>query len=392
MVPEDSDKRLEWLDDQRRKDTETIQRLEKRLASLEETQAKQARQAQDLAGDVARLSALATRINQFDETLTKHRQEVSRQLEAAEEARTNKEKQLDQSRKRDQAEISKDVETLRKELATVDEVREASDALREEGLRISRSLGGLSTRIDDLQAGEEEHGRWRLSFEEGRKQDVKRVVDLQTDVSDMRARLDGVRGSLDTVEDRLRRLEVRLGELATGESERREAQSLWMEQQNLRLVDFERSSKDWGRRFEAFEKMAAELDERVLSYEETYRGLKQQREDLDVLMQRLERRITEVSEMQRLSEDRLKQEWSTFQADDQKRWNTYKLGRDELWRDHNRLHEKIPKEIQALEESLAAAVRSLSDMSNSTQQRLTDLLGLVREWAAEVEQRATEVK
>jgi chromosome segregation ATPase len=392
MVPEDSDKRLEWLDDQRRKDTETIQRLEKRLASLEETQAKQARQAQDLAGDVARLSALATRINQFDETLTKHRQEVSRQLEAAEEARTNKEKQLDQSRKRDQAEISKDVETLRKELATVDEVREASDALREEGLRISRLLGGLSTRTDDLQAGEEEHGRWRLSFEEGRKQDVKRVVDLQTDVSDVRARLDGVRGSLDTVEDRVRRLEVRLGELVTGESERREAQSLWMEQQNLRLVDFERSSKDWGRRFEAFEKMAAELDERVLSYEETYRGLKQQREDLDVLMQRLERRITEVSEMQRLSEDRLKQEWSTFQADDQKRWNTYKLGRDELWRDHNRLHEKIPKEIQALEESLAAAVRSLSDMSNSTQQRLTDLLGLVREWAAEVEQRATEVK
>jgi chromosome segregation ATPase len=392
MVPEDSDKRLEWLDDQRRKDTETIQRLEKRLASLEEAQAKQARQAQDLAGDVARLSALATRINQFDETLTKHRQEVSRQLEAAEEARTSKEKQLDQSRKRDQAEISKDVETLRKELATVDEVRETSDALREDGLRISRSLGGLSTRIDDLQAGEEEHGRWRLSFEEGRKQDGKRVVDLQTDVSDMRARLDGVRGSLDTVEDRLRRLEVRLGELATGESERREAQSLWMEQQNLRLVDFERSSKDWGRRFEAFEKMAAELDERVLSYEETYRGLKQQREDLDVLMQRLERRITEVSEMQRLSEDRLKQEWSTFQADDQKRWNTYKLGRDELWRDHNRLHEKIPKELQGLEEGLAAAVRSLSDVSNSTQQRLTDLLGLVREWAAEVEQRATEVK
>jgi chromosome segregation ATPase len=392
MVPEDSDKRLEWLDDQRRKDTETIQRLEKRLASLEEAQAKQARQAQDLAGDVARLSALATRINQFDEALIKHRQEVSRQLEAAEEARTSKEKQLDQTRKRDQAEISKDVETLRKELAAVDEVRETFDAWREEGLRISRSLGGLSTRIDDLQAREEEHGRWRLSLEEGRKQDVKRVLDLQTDVSDMRARLDGVRGSLDTVEDRLRRLEVRMAELAAGESERREAQSLWMEQQNLRLVDFERSSKDWGRRFEAFEKMAAELDERVLSYEETYRALKQQREDLDVLMQRLERRITEVSEMQRLAEDRLKQEWSVFQADDQKRWNTYKLGRDELWRDHNRLHEKISKELQGLEESLAAAIRSLSDVSTSTQQRLTDLLGLVREWAAEVEQRATEVK
>ncbi len=391
-MAEDSDKRLEWLDDQRRKDAETIQRLEKRLASLEEAHAKQARQAQELAGDVARLSALATRINQFDETLTKHRQEVSRQLEAAEEARTGKEKQLDQARKRDQAEISKDVETLRKDLEALGEVREASDALREEGLRITRSLGALSTRVDDLQAKAEEEGRWRLSFEEGRKQDVKRVVDLQSEVSDMHARLDGVRGSLDSAEDRLRRLEVRLGEVVAGESERREAQSLWMEQQNLRLVDFERSSKEWGRRFEAFEKMAAELDERVLSYEETYRGLKQQREDLDVLMQRLERRITEVSEMQRLNEDRIKQEWSTFQADDQKRWNTYKLGRDELWRDHNRLHEKISKELKEQEETLGDAIRSLSEVSTSVQQRLTDLLGLVREWAAEVEQRATEAK
>lgn len=383
MEREGVDQRLEWLDGQRRKDTAALDRLEQRLAGLEEQDGKSVRQMQELASEVARLAALATRINQFDDALTKHRQEVSRQLHSAEEARSGKEKTLEQARKRDQGEVALGIQELKKELVQLDEIREEFKARREEEKRISRAVDALAKKSEELETRDEDRARWIVSSEDGRRQDLKRVTDLQVEATDVRTRYDAVRGTLDTVEDRLRRIEVRLGEMGAGDSERHEAMALWMEQQHLRTVDFERQTKDWGRHFEAFEKMADELERRMLAYEETHRGLRQQRDDLSSLTERLERRITEVGEMQRLMEDRLKQEWGAFQADDQKRWNTDKLSRDELWRDHNRLHEKLVKDLQSLDESFHAAFDTLGELGAATQQRIVELLALVRGWASE---------
>jgi chromosome segregation ATPase len=392
MESQQVDRRLEWLDEQHRKDAETIGRLEKRLAALEGDLAKQARQLQEAAAEATRLAALAVRINQFDDSLAKHRQEVARVLEDAEDRRTEKEKQLTQARKRDQTEVSKALSGLKAELGTLDDVRQAIDARREEEMRLSRTMDALDKAVEDLKSKDEERARSVVSQEDGRKQDLKRLAELQTEVSALRQRFDTARSTLDTVDDRVRRVEIRLSDVSGGENERRESLSLWMEQQNLRMVDFDRSAKEWGKRFEVFEKMAKELDERVLAYEEIYRALKQQREELDALMQRLERRITEVGEMQRLTEDRLKTEWATFQADDQKRWNTYKLARDELWRDHNRLHERIGKQLQSLDEGLAAALRNLTELGEAEQQRLLALLSMVRDWASDVERQTEQVR
>lgn len=384
------DKRLEWLDEQRRKDAESLGRLERRLAALEESQATQTRQLQDLATESARLAGLAARIHQVDDALTKHRLEVSRQLEAAELARTQKEHQIAQAREREQAEVSRSLTRLRDDLAVLDEVRESFSARREEEMRLTRSLEALGRRIDELAAHDEARARWAVSAEENQRIDHKRVADLGAECADLRSRVEGARGALDAVEDRLRRVEVRVAEVGTGENERREALTLWMEQQNLRQVEFDRTAREWGKRFEGIERTAAELDERLLAYEETYRALRQQREELDALMERLERRIAEVGEMQRLTEDRLKQDWAGFQGEDLKRWNAYKLSRDELWREHNRLHERIARELEALEAGVTTALRGFGELNESTQQHVHGLLALVREWAAEFERRARQ--
>ena len=221
MEPEQVDRRLEWLDEQHRKDAETIGRLEKRLVALEQGLAQQARQLQDAAAEATRLAALAGRFNQFDDSLAKHRQEVARLLEDAENRRTEKEKQLAQARKRDQMETSKALAGLKAELGSLDEVRQAIDARREEELRLNRILDALAKGAEDLKVKDEERGRRIVSQEDGRKQDLKRVTELQTEVSALRQRFDTARSTLDTVDDRVRRVEVRLSDVSSGENERR---------------------------------------------------------------------------------------------------------------------------------------------------------------------------
>ena len=43
------------------------------------------------------------------------------------------------------------------------------------------------------------------------------------------------------------------------------------------------------------------------------------------MKQRFDRRLNEITEMQRLVEERFRQEWVSFKADDQKRWTNYTL-------------------------------------------------------------------
>jgi uncharacterized protein YukE len=121
------------------------------------------------------------------------------------------------------------------------------------------------------------------------------------------------------------------------------------------------------------------------AYEETYRGIKQLHKEMEQVIERLDRRINEITEMQRLAEDRTKQEWSGFRADDQKRWNTYKLTNDEQWREHSRQHEKISKQLEDLQARLADVVSGIDSLSESQERKVLDLIGVIRGWADELE-------
>ena len=232
---------------------------------------------------------------------------------------------------------------------------------------------------------DEEKALTLASMEEGRKHDSKRLTDIQADASDLRERIELLRASFESMDDRLARNEVRLGQIVGGESERREAQELWMEHQAAKLVEFEREWKTWAGRFEDFEKRAAEIDERTLAYDETYRTLRQLQTDLSSALERLDRRIHEIGEMQRLAEDRSMQEWATFQADEQKRWNTHKLTNDERWREHTRAHEKLVAEVGSLGENVKELMLGFGEMRENDRQRVLELLSSLREWAADIE-------
>jgi chromosome segregation ATPase len=296
-----------------------------------------------------------------------------------------RERSYEEMRRADQQTLSNQMEEAKEAISQLEEVRTLIQDRKEEELRLAHELDDLTDNLEKLKKLNEDRSRTMISIQEGRKQDSKRIGDVQAELTELRKKSDTLRGSLDSVEDRTRRLEVKTSEISAAENERREAQNLWMEQQGLKIVGFEKGWKDWEKRFDSFEARAQELDERMQAYEETYRALKQMRQDVDDLLERLERRINEVGEMQRLAEDRLKQEWATFQADDQKRWNTYKLTSDEQWREHDRLHDKMGTQLKVLDENSSEAIRIAVEMRENDKARLAELMAMIRDWSADIE-------
>jgi uncharacterized phage infection (PIP) family protein YhgE len=383
MDPKQLEKKVSWLEKQRQKDAETITRLKEELDGNAAENKNFARQLKELTSELARLGAAGKKMDDLENAINKHRQDVSKLIEKDATERARRDKDRDTSLKSEMDELANAIVEMREGLRELRGIKDTIESRREEEHRIARLANEVEKRIESQVMFDEKKALVLASLEEGRKQDTKRLSEIDADTVDVRERLELLRASVESVEERLSRGEQQIGKAIAGESERRESQVLWIEQQIAKMADFERSWKSWSGRFDEFEKRAAEFDERNISYNETYLTLRQLQNELEGSLERLERRIHEISEMQRLAEDRTKQEWTTFQADEQKRWNTHKLTSDERWREHMRGFEKLSSDVRAIGDNVKALMLGFDEMKEMDRQRVLELLGNLREWAAD---------
>ncbi len=384
METEQIDKRVSWLDEQRRKDAQEVTRLEELLEALNESARQQSQQLRDLAGEVARIPALEARIRQYDETIAKHRSEILKQLDTQDERRFAREKQLESLRTIDQKKVAEQVQELRDKLKDLDRIDESLEARKREELRISRAINGIEQKISQAAVAIEDEQRAVSGIKVAGEKNNQRINELENRGSSMSKRVDELHSLIDSSEDQLRKLATRAEMVEVSEKELRQSQNLWTEQQAAKLAEFERAWIAWEKRFAEFEIQSDDLKERIESYEETHRSLRLLRDELNEVVERLNRRIEEVSEIQRLSEDRFKQEWSTFQADVQKRWSSFKLSSEEQWKEHERKHEPIPEQLKQLQAELDTALSNIDELDRSSKGRISDLVALVQEWGAEL--------
>ena len=384
METEQIDKRVSWLDEQRRKDAQEVTRLEELLDALNDSARQQSQQLRDLAGEVARIPALEARIRQYDETIAKHRSEILHQLDTQDERRIAREKQLESLRTIDQKKVAEEVQELRDRLKDLDRIDEAFEARKREELRISRAIDGIEKKISQAAAAIDGEQLTVSGIKEAGEKNNQRINELENRGSSMSKRVDELHSLIDFMEDQLRKLATRAEMVEVSEKELRQSQNLWTEQQAAKLAEFERAWIAWEKRFAEFEIQSDDLKERIESYEETHRSLRLLRDELHDVVERLNRRIEEVSEIQRLSEDRFKQDWSTFQADVQKRWSSFRLSSEEQWKEHERKHGSMSEQLSELQGRLKSAELGFEELDRLSKGRISDLVTLVQEWGAEL--------
>jgi phage shock protein A len=86
-----------------------------------------------------------------------------------------------------------------------------------------------------------------------------------------------------------------------------------------------------------------------------------------------------------LTEERFRQDWVAFKADDQKRWTNYILTQDEQRSELSRNLEKINVQISQIEDELQELKEYYQQMMAETERRLQSLLSLAHDWVATFE-------
>jgi chromosome segregation ATPase len=214
-------------------------------------------------------------------------------------------------------------------------------AIHVERDRVAAAVAALQQRVDDLFKKLEEPDR-RLSFlEEQRRQDSRRISETQSELPELQKQIDGIKPKLALLEDLALRTDRRMQDIQSGERERRDQIQQFIDQQTLLLQQRDQQIKDLMERFGEQDSQIQRNIERFETWAEAYREMKKIIDDFERIGDRLERRINEVAEMQRLSEERFRQEWNDWTSDDQKRWKQFTLSTDEVWRSHDKEFERF---------------------------------------------------
>jgi chromosome segregation ATPase len=385
MDTEQLEKRFEYLDGERRKDHTALSSLQDRLIGIEGTLNRLLQEMKETGSELSRLKTGMGRFDQVDGEFSKMRLEFARMLEANEKQRHAHEIEMDKVRRNELDSFGKSIAELKKSADMIGEIKkglqERVDAEYQTGKRIS----DIEATVQESLKEDEESGRMLKMLDENRRQDSKRLADLTGELAGLRKRVDEQRGIVEMASDTVRKLDLKMSELQAMEIERRQTVSTFIEKQNLAQVEKDRAWGSWETRFQEINKQSADLQAQLEDLDATHRALKRSQEAYDEVTQKFERRINELTEMQRLADERFRQEWVTYKSDDQKRWTNNILSQEELQREVNRLLDKTNERVTVLEDLTHELQDTLHQMDDQTKKQMQSLMTTARQWLEDYE-------
>ncbi len=371
---EQLEKRVEWLDNERRNDKTNLASLQNRLTILEGENLNLRKQIKELevlinrnTNQISNMDKYDNRIERLNIDLTKQIREVNQRADA----------NLNESQKR----IKIEIDSVKKTLAELypltemfDSIRAEIGSLKLEDTRLARLNDELKVKIQEVGRFDEDYRRSLQLLEEGRRQEAKRLTDLQGEVASVRKRIEETRSRFDSFSDSFRTFDTRIAELQANEKDRRESQSIFIDRVNNSLVEKDKVFAGWEKRFTDIDQFNANLGSQIETLENARKAVSKAIQSAEEVTQRFERRINEITELQRLNDDRYRQEWTNFKSEDVKRWTNYMLAQEEQNRVSSQQFTDVAKQLDELENVTALLGDELNNLSRETVRHVQKVL------------------
>jgi chromosome segregation ATPase len=385
MEIEQLEKRLEWLDEERRKDKTTIATLEDKITRLEGMIDALRKEQRTNQTEMSQFNGIYGRLDQVDIEISKLRIENGKMIDTVQKAKVDSDFEQEAKRRQETESINKSIQEVRKPIDQIPEIKKTIKQIQDEQKKLFERIAPYDQKIQSAQVGYEEFQRSRKLIDDARKVDAKRVTDLQGEVSAYRKRIDEQRARIDVLIENLKKAEARITEISQSEAERRQNQVGFIDKQNQQQVERDRRWREIESKFAVVEQAASGIESHLSTSDEMIRSVKKTKEQLDESTQRIDRRVNEITEMHRLNEDHFRLEWTSYKADDHKRWANYNLVQEETQKEVQHQFERMEDRLVQLEDLTQQVSDHFEEMNEETQNRLRALLNMAHGWVSSYE-------
>jgi len=379
MEIDELEKRVNWLDNERQKDKKLISELSDLVASMKTEYAKESGKLAPVEMEIMSMKKNAARSEKVDADFAAYRVEILKQIAEVEKKLTATNVKQEKQRKDDVDQLYKKLFEYQAEVKVITEIKKNLHLQTEDTLRLGQKIDELAQGLPEFRNADVDLQRQLRSFISDLAIENKRLSDLQLETSSIRKRIEEDRNITELHKETIRKLETKITELYNGEQERKQIQVAFIEKQNLQQVEKENIWKVWQKRFAELEGFGSDFTAQLTQLEETHRSVKNSQQEFEEVNDRINRRINEITEMNRLSEERFRQEWVAFKADDQKRWTNYTLTREEEQREDERQLTKILDRLVVLEDVSQELNDTLHLVNEESQKQIRSFVALTQE-------------
>ncbi len=377
--------RIEWLDGERRKDKAHIAELIKKIDRLETALEKSDKNIKGVGRDISALKVKIEKANEFGSLLNSHKKEMKKEVDSLSKTMIRREREEKKLFDADIKRIMDSIDKTKTKLDEINKIKTDISSLESDDKQINKQIIDLDQKIRVLADHDVENGQLIKLMEEDRRKDNLRVIDLTGEISSVRKKIDDYSTRIDLYVDNQKRVDTKIDEVVKVEREREKAQMEFTENVDRQMVNRTREWKLWEKRFDDFETQISSIDPFIEKISLAERDVRKAQQAFDEITEKINRRINEITEMQRLGEERFRNEWATFRSSDHKRWTNYAMAQEEKQRESSRLIEKMEKSTSKLRDELEDIKEIQKHLLTQSEKSAQKLLDTVSEIAAESE-------
>ncbi len=379
------EKKIEWLEAAKRESDKQLKALAKSISKIESSESELQSTMKALAKDLALAKKDSEKIKDLPLRIREDKIETNKKLIEIEREAKRSTADLKKVFVESQRNLEKEMLNSREELGKIVALQ---SQLKEQANRDSGQdarIANFEEELKVISAAETARQELAVALEENRKSDDKRISEATGIIDAVYQKMETSQERGGQVENAQKKLTRDFQRLIEDQLKSSNKQSEFIQKISSEQMEKNRAWKEWEKSFSTVVTQSAEVRKRLDEIETLDIAINRAQKTFDLLVEKINRRVNELTEIQRLGEQRFRKEWSTFQADTQKKWTSQTLNRQELSQEAKRQRESLAKQIAAVELRFSDTNEQLDRIEEKTAQFLQSLFETVRDSLSENE-------
>jgi len=339
---------IRWLDEERKHDKASIAALQERVEQQSHLFEAQSKDLQGLRQELVTVRTDVRRTDDYPSMIETTRRDLAGELESLNVQVRRERLEAGQNRRVEIEMLNDMIAGLDNRIRPLMRHEEQLDARAAGEQRLQSQIQALSNTLSDFTKRTDDRLQSIVYLEEQRRADTRRVGELEGEIPSLRQRTDEQVVRLARLEDSIRKLPARVDEAIAI------AKSYEARIEELRAADFQREQrvKKYMDQAEQVNEEVQRLVGQTQRYALLYNQNRQALDGLTAFEDRLERRQNEISEMQRLTEERLLRQWDEWQAAFARDWQKRVVAVEDRWRRQDLNNQQTLEHFTEVDEEL----------------------------------------
>ncbi|WP_374687525.1 hypothetical protein [Promineifilum sp.] len=356
-------KRLEWLDEERRKSVRKLVELEQRAVLAERELTGRDRRIQELEKQLSLVNSQLTRIPMVDTQLSQFKDDIVKMIEQYDKRRIESERELDRLRRVEQEAIAREIADIRKELPAIGRIEQVLPLRQAEEARLANLIGVQQNTLTQVASQVEEVERSLAFVEEKEKQDNRNIAEVQLALLEIGKRWEPINTRLEILGQNLAKVQVSAQTTSEAQLLLRKSIGDWTEQ--VQIGEHERNQRlaGWQRAMDEHESTLQRFTQDWVKFNNQYNESRTAIETLRGLQTHLEQQQREANELVRVESKRMESRWEQYVVEDSRKWKNFESDILQRQSISDRRERELRDQLHGLEEGIERLEQELAQLA-----------------------------